>query len=266
MLKMNLMHRIISKLPLLLVVVSFASCRSVSHTVSSADPMLQPLAFVQHSAEYKALCYQAYNTARFRLDEILKEAHEKPLAIVVDIDETVLDNYPVDAKAVINGTSFSEYWDTWVDMGVAQAVPGALDFLQYAAQHNVQVFYISNREEKGDEATLRNLKELGFPDADKQHLMLMGESTAKQPRRDIVLQDFDIVLLCGDNLADFATVFESDDQATRNKAVVDLQADFGTRWIVLPNPVYGKWKSALLQHKAARVDEVDYMKAKLKDY
>lgn len=250
-------------LPFLVLMAFFASCRSVSRMASSTDPMLQSLAFVQHSAEYRALCYQAYNTARLRLDAILENTHAKPLAVVVDIDETVLDNFPVDAQALIDGVPFSDYWDGWVEKGVAQTVPGSLDFLQYAADRDVQVFYISNRDEKGNEATLRNLKMHGFPFADMQHLLLMRETSAKQPRRDEVLENFDIVLLCGDNLADFATVFESDDQTTREEAVEAFQTEFGTHWIVLPNPVYGKWKSALLQKKPETVNEADYMKSKL---
>ena len=44
----------------------------------------------KNSAEYKALCLQAYNIAKKKLDLELSKKHEEKLAIVADLDETCL--------------------------------------------------------------------------------------------------------------------------------------------------------------------------------
>src|SRR5690606_29440798 len=142
-------------------------------------------AFQQQAAEYKALCYQAFNIARLRLDEaIAKNTTGRPLAIVTDIDETILDNSPYAVKQSLLGKDFSQStWEEWTSMGKADTMPGALSFFRYAASKNVVTFFITNRYDREAAGTLDNLKRFGFPFADEAHLLLRTGSSGKEERR-----------------------------------------------------------------------------------
>ncbi|PIO48229.1 MAG: 5'-nucleotidase, lipoprotein e(P4) family [[Chlorobium] sp. 445] len=205
--------------------------------------------WMQHSGEAMALCYQAYSLAKLRLDEILKAKaapKSKPKAIVVDVDETVLDNSLHQGKLIKNDTTHPAYWDEWCSLALAKPVPGAAEFLNYAKSKNVEVFYITNRGENLREATLRNFRSAGFPYADSAHLLMRQDVPGKEARRQLVAQKFDIVLLCGDNLNDFSEVFERKSESERNDEVERLKSEFGKRFIVLPNPIYGDWENAIV--------------------
>lgn len=233
-------------------------------------PELYAVLYQQSAAEYVALCYQAYNIAELRLNEILKQNHERPMAIVVDIDETVLNNVPYQADGIINNYTFSnETWNQWIEKMDADPVPGAVEFLNYAAQNGVETFYISNREENERFShrapTLTNLKEKGFPFAEDKNLLLMGTSGEKDTRRNKVLENYDIVMLIGDNLGDFAGVFDSKDAEVRMNATNEFESYFGERWIVLPNAMYGKWVSALPKCDST-IDEISCLKKNLKGF
>lgn len=199
----------------------------------------------QQSGEYRALCFQAYNFARLSLDKVLKKKSKKPKCIVVDVDETLLDNSPQSGQTVRSKKSFDlAEWKRWTDMAIADTVPGACSFLQYAASKKVEVFYISNRDQSEIPATIDNLKRYGFPYVDTQHLLFRDTTSNKQPRRDLVSETHEIVMLAGDNLSDFSTVFYQEGKDA--KTTVDQQAKrFGTEFIVLPNPMYGDWEQSL---------------------
>lgn len=205
--------------------------------------------WMQRSGEAMALCYQAYSLAKLRLDEALKAKSapkSKPKAIVVDVDETVLDNSLYQGKLIKQDTTHPAHWDEWCSLALAKPVPGAAEFLNYAKSKNVEVFYITNRGENLREATLRNFRSAGFPFADSAHLLMRTDTPSKEARRQLVAEKFDIVLLCGDNLNDFSDVFERKHEATRNEEVERLKNEFGKRFIVLPNPMYGDWEYAIV--------------------
>ncbi|HEY0272452.1 MAG TPA: HAD family acid phosphatase, partial [Chitinophaga sp.] len=108
----------------------------------------------QRSAEYKALCWQAYQVAALRLDQDLAQPHEKPLAVVTDIDETVLDNSPNTVHQALQGKGYTQQdWEAWTAKAAADTVPGALTFFRYAAAKGIDIFYISNRSETERAAT-----------------------------------------------------------------------------------------------------------------
>lgn len=204
----------------------------------------------QRSAEYKALCFQAYNIARLRLDEAIKlhKKGSKPLAVVTDIDETLLDNSPEDAARAINNEEFStKSWKAWTSVGVADTVPGAPAFFKYAASKGVTVFYITNRDEDEREGTVKNLKAYHLPYPDATHLILkQGASSSKETRRQDVLKKYNIVLLCGDNLPDFTALYDSHpDEQKRAEVTRQLAKDFGNKYIIIPNPSYGDFEGAL---------------------
>jgi 5'-nucleotidase (lipoprotein e(P4) family) len=204
----------------------------------------------QKASEYKALCYQAYNIARLRLDIILQQQHSKPIAIVTDIDETVLDNSPYAVHRALKDSGYSdESWMTWTSKMECDTVPGALSFLKYASEKGVHIFYITNRLEAERSPTLKNLQHWNFPDATDDHIYLKQTTSGKEQRRSIVAKDNDIVLLCGDNLSDFSAVFDKQPFPERDKRVTDNASLFGERFIVLPNASYGDWEGALYDFK-----------------
>lgn len=216
-----------------------------TQAVNLADATLYATLYQQQAAEYKALCFQAYNLASIRLNQAVNQKHNKPLAVVVDIDETVLDNSPYQAESIIKNMSYPEGWAEWMNMASAIAVPGAVEFLNEAASKKVEVFYISNRKEEFKEASIRNLRETGFPFADSIHLMARTNSNDKEIRRQKVMENFDIILLVGDNLGDFNSVFDETNPSNRTEQTISNQKLFGDRWIVLPNACYGTWVSAI---------------------
>ncbi len=205
--------------------------------------------FQQRAAEYRALCFQAYNIAKLRIDEAAKQAGGQPLAVVTDIDETLLDNSPEGARAALNNEDFSATaWKKWTAQAACDTVPGAPDFFKYAASKGVTVFYITNRDEDERAGTLKNLQRYNLPFADDSHLLLKGQSSSKETRRRQVLANYNVVLLCGDNLADFDALYDNHPTEDKRTATTEqLKQKFGSRYIVLPNPSYGDWEGSLFK-------------------
>lgn len=217
----------------------------------------------QQSGEYKALSYQAFNLAKLRLEEILRTNKDSmPLAVITDVDETVLDNSPSAAHDILNGHTFTDStWNPWVDLAKAKAMPGAVEFFNYAAQHGVQCFYITNRKEVQKAATMKNLQLQGFPQVDDMHVMAkQGSVGDKEPRRQEVARRYNVVLLLGDNLNDFDDLFFEKPTAERNANVDKSQAFFGSKYIMLPNATYGDWEGALWQGQKLSAEEKDKVK------
>lgn len=207
--------------------------------------------YQQKAAEYKALALQAYNIARERLDEYLENDHQgRPLAIISDIDETILDNSPNTVHNSIGGHTYSDSsWVTWTKKATADTVPGAPSFFKYAAGRGVEVFYISNRMAEEMQQTAANLQAYGMPNADAAHLLLKTTTSSKNARRAAVASSFEVVLYIGDNLGDYLGDFDKKSVDARASLVQQHAADFGRRFIVLPNTMYGEWVSALYHHQ-----------------
>ena len=220
------------------------------------------VAWQQHSGEYRALAFQAYNFARLSLLERLKTADtSRRNCVVVDIDETVLDNSPFQGHEIQNGVSFvPKDWSQWTSLAQADTVPGAAGFLKFAAAQGVETFYITNRDEHDADATLVNLQKFSFPNADKEHLMVKTTTSDKETRRKKVMEKYNILLLCGDNLSDFANEFYREGKNTLEQ-VEKARLEFGTHFIVLPNPMYGDWEKLL--YKSSTLDENGKAKQRL---
>ncbi|MCG8335054.1 MAG: 5'-nucleotidase, lipoprotein e(P4) family [Proteobacteria bacterium] len=203
--------------------------------------------WMQASAEYRALCYQAFNLGRMNLDNFIANYKgKKPIAIIVDADETVIDNSAYEAWLIGKDFGYSsKTWEPWMAAAEATALPGAKKFLNYAASKGVEVFYVTNRKMIGYDGTFKNLKALGFPNVDKKHLLLRTKSSDKQARRDIVNKDYAVALLMGDNLNDFESVFGSNSMEQRFAATDNVEDKWGTKYIVFPNPTYGAWVGAV---------------------
>ncbi len=197
--------------------------------------------YVQQSPEYIALAEQAYAVARLSLDNQIRTA-VKPLAVVLDIDETVLDNSPYQAKQILENFNYPAHWDEWIKKEEAKPIPGSLEFLQFADSRGIVIFYISNRKYKNLEVTINNLNKFGYPQADSTHIMLRTTTSSKEERRQKVIdQGLEIALFIGDNLDDMHADFEVKDADKRMEVTYANQSKFGTKYIVLPNPTYGKW-------------------------
>lgn len=227
-------------------------------------------AFIQNAAEYRALCYQAFNLARLRLDQYLQvPGRSGRAAIVTDIDETLIDNSPYEVNNTMEGKTYNTTtWYAWTALGRGDTIPGGLSFLKYAKSKGVEIFYITNRDEVERQGTLSNLSRFGFPDADSLHLFLREKSSNKESRRMKVAQTHDVALLLGDNLADFSVLFDKKNTGERRQNVDAVREEFGSKFIIIPNPVYGDWESALYQYnyKLTTQQKDSALKASLKGY
>ena len=227
------------------------------------DPRFQSIVWTQNSAEYKILALQAYDRAATQLkasladktwsaDEVQLAANdfaEKKPAIILDVDETVLDNSAYNARNVADGKSYSlPSWNAWTNEGKATEIPGSMAFIKLAQDQGVEVFYVTNRRDVVKEATLKNLKELGYP-VDNDHLLTRNDEDGREgdklSRRAMVAKEHRIVLLIGDNMADLCSGMDGREQNARNETALAKQKKLSRGWILLPNPVYGGWERAL---------------------
>lgn len=206
-------------------------------------------AYQQRSAEYRALCFQAFNIAHQRVDEILLTKTEKPKVIITDIDETILNNSPYEAHQTLQGKDYEPAsWYAWTSMINADTVAGSLSFLRYASSKGLEIFYVTNRGEEERSATLKNLQKFNFPNSDNAHLFPLQNTSSKEERRKNIAAAHTIVMLMGDNLGDFSFLFDQKSINERLQNVNQVAGEFGSRFIVLPNPVYGDWESSLYNY------------------
>ena len=214
--------------------------------------------WMQKAGEYRALAYQAFNLARWQLDadfdkknvKKLPKAEQKRLrAVMVDIDETILDNSPAQAANIKNRQPFDlKQWYAWGEMRKAKAIPGSVEFLNYATSKGVKVFFVSNRDAVQKQATLDNLKNVGFKDVTDDNVLLRTAESSKEARRLIILQKYRIVFFMGDNLDDHSNVFERKSIVDRFAEVDKAKDMFGKRYIILPNAMYGTWENAIYDY------------------
>ena len=212
--------------------------------------------FQQQAAEYDALCLQAFNIARMRLDEALAQKRDKPLAIVSDIDETFLNTSYYTVMCGKKGAEFHQNtWEAWTAKAEATPLAGALEFYQYAHEKGVAIFYVTNRKENERVGTALNIKRYNFPYQGDDHLIFRTAEKSKESRREKIAQKYNIVLLLGDNLGDFDKDFDKQTTQERAEAVQKNRAAFGKKYIVLPNTSYGDWESAAYGSKYLSIKE-----------
>jgi len=213
--------------------------------------------YQQKAAEYRALCYQTFNLAALMLDKDLADKRiDKHRVVIVDIDETVLDNSPFQGKSILENTSYPKYWNEWCKLAKASPVPGAVTFLNYAKANGVGVYYVTNRDENLRVPTLSNLVTAGFPFADDAHLIMKTTESSKESRRQAIAARNHIALLLGDNLADFSYLFDKQSPARRTALVDSLRYAFGPKFIVLPNAMYGDWEASLYNYDWNNPDSI----------
>lgn len=248
-----------------LILGFLVSCQTADQDRLAADAarnkLLMSVAWYQHSAEMAALYYQGFNLATRQLDDAV--AAQKPgssLAVVVDIDETMLDNSPFETSLITSADDLKG-WYAWTARASAKALPGALEFARHAESRQVEIFYITNRDDKEREVTLKNLATQGFPFATDDHLLTradlsyaMGNTSSKTARRAKVAENHEIILLIGDNLNDFSEIFEDRKVNDGKEAVEKNRELFGRKFIILPNPMYGAFEKPLYDYKDGITD------------
>ena len=271
------------------IALALGACRTTPDAVSLAPPVtavahvdadavayananLNAVLWVQSSAEYDAAALAAYHAAAARLDAALADKSwdalapgeranpdaisTLPPAVILDVDETVLDNSPYQARLVRDGGAYDEAtWAAWVEERSARPVPGVLDFARAATARGVTLVYLSNRAEHLQDATLDNLRAVGLPVAGESVFLGLGTvvegceqaGSEKDCRRQLAGRQYRVLMQFGDQLGDFVAV-EANTPAAR-QALVDRHAGwFGDRWWMLPNPTYGGWEPAVFDN------------------
>ena len=250
-----------------LTMVSAASAQRVDN-----EHQVGGILWTQTSGEWKALSYQAFAVARMSLDRDLRSNRRTRMkrAVIVPVDETVLDNSPYQAMLVKTRRAYeSKSWNDWCQKAQAAAIPGAVEFLRYANSRGVRVFYITNRRESEKQCTAQNLKQVGFPDVNDETVLVRTDVSSKEPRRQTVAARHRVVLLMGDNLNDFAEIFETSKTIeSRLAATQQNKSNFGTRFIVLPNVMYGAWEEAIYgdPSKLSEEQKAEKRRNTLKDF
>lgn len=245
-----------------LFVAAAASAEAVTDTPPERGALSANI-YTHASAEYRACCMTIYRAAGDRLAELLEEDEARPdrPAVVMDLDETVLDITSFQTFLYESGLSYtSELWEVYEREWGEEVllVPGAGEFIERAEALGVSVVYLSNRNESTREHTVAALERLGVNTEgidERIYLKPTGGSSDKSPRRDAISARYNIVMIFGDNLRDFAEVFApaklGEDAATddyirateaRNAAVDAAACHWGVDWFVLPNCMYGEWE------------------------
>lgn len=233
------------------------NCNQKVKIEESQDYLINSVLWYQCSGEMRASYYQAFMLAELMLEKNLKnDTSTKPAAVVLDIDETLLDNSNFNGNMILENKSFDQQdWFKWTEKAEANALPGAIEFLNFAKELGVEIFYISNRMEEELNQTITNMNALGFPETKPEHFLLKSTTSNKFDRRNIILEDYNIILFVGDNLGDFNNDF---DNRTDNYAFESVDANkdmFGTKYIILPNPMYGTWEKGVLTGEGNKTEQ-----------
>lgn len=226
------------------------------------NPLLWAVAWSETAAEFGALCHQAFNLARLRLDQAIEKSSDliRPLAIIVDVDNTIVHASSYWGYLINEGIDFfdDKIWDSWIPQNLVTLVPGAQEFLIYCAQKDVEVFYVTSRNQgpRTYDLTLKQLQNLDLPFADSAHLTVFRETSDKTPARDAISGTHELVLLLGDNLNDYKRDYYVNGVTERFALMERDRKEIGDRFIILPNPTDGHWVKAIFgESEPAASDE-----------
>lgn len=281
---MRIQKDVLSMRGLLATAAILVGCSCTSSTYPGLDAVL----WCQSAAEHDAAVLQVYRSATGRIIDLINSASssadaaqqgsgvatylQKPPAIVLDVDETVLDNSPFQSAQVREAAAAFDAarFDVWVRQSSAKALPGAAEFCRAACRNGISVFFVTNRTAPQELATRQNLRSEGFPLLDEaagfnglpqveDSVLTKGErdwnSSDKSKRRAWVSANYRIVALVGDDLGDFVSIDSM--KVDERRVVVEQNKDhFGYDWFVLPNPMYGSWERALLAEGASGASRV----------
>lgn len=260
---------------LLLSIAFFAAgCTAATSSLPCrpADATINATLWQQTAAEYDAIARQTYGTAQRMLDAALADpdwnaldgtpaSSPAPAAIILDVDETILDTSPFQSDLIRAGGAFSEErWHEYAMRDASRPIHAALDFLRHASGRGIRIFYITNRTAEEEPALRRTLERLGFPlDAQEDNLLTKNDrpewsSSDKTPRRQFVASNHRVIMLFGDDLNDFAPA-RGKSVEERAEIVRSNAARWGRQWFALPNPIYGSWERSLLPNGLTPCEE-----------
>lgn len=259
--------------------VSLLGCSSPRNT----HELLNGVLWMQTSAEYRALSISAYRQAADALDRALRdpawvaaleqrrESTNLPPAVILDLDETVLDNTGFETRLVRHNTVYDRVqWEEWVMQAVAPAVPGALEFLEYARSRGVAIFFVTNRTSKHKEFTRKNLQKLGIAlPSEMDTVLSVGDEPHKwtgdkTSRRAFLASQYRILLLIGDDLGDFVSVHGLSPDA-RQEVAMSHREKWGVSWFLISNPLYGSWETSLYSAKLSDKEVLERKKYLLRE-
>ena len=241
--------------------IGAVSTSSLVKAEEGANDLINATLWTQSAIEFKASSMAAFKLAEIMLDRALENKdwtaaleqgdnyQGKPPAVVLDVDETVLDNSEYEAWLIKAKKNYSsKTWGPFVDAAISDPIPGSKEFINYAKSKGVEIFYVSNRKAPGEAGTRKNLKSLGYPINDKiDTVLLRGENdkwgSEKGTRRAYIAQDYRIILLLGDNLGDFVDA-KSASLAEREEILNKYKDNWSSKWITIANPMYGSWEGA----------------------
>jgi acid phosphatase len=222
--------------------------------------------WVRFAAEYKAITRQTFVAATRQLSAAIAsptwtaivsdgsspstQQSRRPVCVIMDVDETVLDNSAYQQELILNNRSFSgESWSRFVNSKVSPAVPGAKSFVDTCRRMGVAVFFVTNRDFSLEPATRENLISEGLlRPSDPDVILSKNErpewTSGKSVRRNSIAASYRVLMLVGDDLNDFLFVKKSNLQQ-RTQLAEKHQRYWGERWFMLPNPDYGSWEMAV---------------------
>ena len=244
-------QKLLAAMVALIVMVPAFGKDSIDADADIENNLIMAMAWRQTAAEYRALYHQGFNLARMRIKLALaqKQDGSLPLAVISDVDETLLLSNNYWGYLINQGQDFFDdaIWDNWVSENRAVASPGALDFLKFCVANNVEIFYVTNRNqgESTVQLALNNLNAAGFPSVDRSHLRVLRETSNKELVQQRIREDYDVVVLLGDNLNDFSRRYYSTDIEQRLSLMEEDKARYGRDYIIFPNPTDGHWIRAI---------------------
>lgn len=247
-------------------------CAGLFESAPIVNNNLNNLLWMQTATEYKANAIQAYNAASHHIDQAINDSawtalveqgdnfSALPVAIVLDIDSTVLDNSPYEAQLVLERDVYEPAsWERWLTLKAAPAVPGAVDFIAQARTKGVQVLFVTNREciqRPGtsnpcpqEQETIDNLANVGINNVTADTLFLKKEqpnwTSEKKSRRELIAKKYRVIMLFGDDLGDFLSDVRTIAPIERERLAAPYRDYWAKKWFVFSNPLYGSWLSVL---------------------
>ena len=213
--------------------------------------------YMRDSEEYATLARQVYRLAGEAATRLAKDAGSRPWTVILDVDETALDNSTYQLERAAYGLPYdTASWSAWVERRQAAAVPGVAGFIELVRKSGGHVAWITNREATLMDATRANLRTVGlwndddrlcgqnnnpqYTKAQRRHEVMTGEGQCawpSSPRR--------VVALVGDQMGDFPSAADEIPQTGTDDA-------FGRICFLLPNSMYGGWTTAVTRRSAAR--------------
>ena len=252
--------------PTLAMVLALSAQHAVAQeapVMLAGDDRLNAILWTMTSAEFEAAMYTGYATARAQLDAALADKtrtalpeqtgkySKLPPAIIMDVDETILDNGPYQVRLMNNTDKKpADLMTQWVEEANAKPLPGAAEFIAYAQSKGVTIFYVTNRNAEKEAATRKNLAAIGAKLPENIDTVLLEREKPewkndKATRRAAVAETHRVLLLLGDDFNDFVSTQRL--SSPERRALVQREAKrWGRDWIMFPNPMYGSWENAAI--------------------